>query len=371
MATVPPPSQSPQPAAPADGLTGTGTAHLLPPGFVLSRCEPADVPEMVDVYISAFQGGDYVYWWAPTPKMRAWNRERFARRFADPAEAQFKVVDEATGRLVAHSRWVLPKGMRGAGVRVEGVRMRVQESGPGDGNGKEEGEKKDPVLAASEGQTEKKRRTGDEHPDVPEGTDVELYREFFDGVTRAGEKWGASEKLELSLLCTDPAYHGRGIGAALVKHVLEIADAEGVEVFLDALPLARPLYVRMGFAVVDKIEFPLARARTDRDIVLSPSTEQQPSHTDNDPGMDKALQQYQTTDIPSASSQVHLRGGCLSESDDQRYVYYLAPSAPRPALPAARPTRAQLPPSYRRRETADPPPPYEAPSRPPSYKSTR
>ncbi|RYP71465.1 hypothetical protein DL771_004832 [Monosporascus sp. 5C6A] len=274
MATVPPPSQPPQPAGPADGLTGTDTAHLLPPGFALSRCRAADIPGMVNVYISAFQGGDYAYWWAPTPKMRAWNGERFARRFTDPAEAQFKVVDEATGRLVAYSRWVLPKGMRGAGMKIEGVGARVQESGPGNGNGKEEEEeqgKKDQVITASEELTEKKRRrTGDEHPDIPDGIDVELYREFFDGVTRAGEKWGASEKLELSLLCTEPAYHGRGIGAALVKQVLEIADAEGVEAFLDALPLARPLYERMGFAVVDRIEFPLARARTGRDTVLCP-----------------------------------------------------------------------------------------------------
>ncbi|RYP25123.1 hypothetical protein DL765_000004 [Monosporascus sp. GIB2] len=262
MATVRPPPQPPQPAAPANGLTCTGTAHLLPPGFALSRCEPADIPDMVDVYISAFQGGDHVYWWAPTPKMRAWSREDFARHFADPAEAQFKVVDEATGRLVACSRWVLPKGMRGAGVRV-------QESGSGIGNGKEEEEgTKDRAITASEGQTEKKERAGDEYPDVPEGMDVELKREFFDGMARAGEKWGVSEKLELTLLCTDPAYHGRGIAAALLKQVLEIADAEGVEVFLNAVPPARPLYERMGFAVVDKVEFPLARARTGRDIVL-------------------------------------------------------------------------------------------------------
>ncbi|RYO91081.1 hypothetical protein DL766_003355 [Monosporascus sp. MC13-8B] len=305
--------------------------------------------------------------------MRAWSRERFARHFADPAEAQFKVVDEATGRLVAYSRWVLPKGMRGAGVRVKGVGVRVQESGPGNGNGEEEEEEgtKDRAITASEGQTEKKERTGDEHPDVAEGMHVELYREFFDGLARAGEKWGASEKLELSHLCTDPAYHGRGIGAALLKQVLVIADAEGVEVFLDAVPLARPLYERMGFAVVDKVEFPLARTRTGRNIVLPPSAEQQPSHTNNGPGVGKVQQQCQTTDTPSASSQVHLRGGCLSESVDRDFVYYLGTSAPRPAAPIVRPTSVGLPPSYSRRETADPPPPYQAPSRPPSYKSAR
>ncbi|RYP71464.1 hypothetical protein DL771_004831 [Monosporascus sp. 5C6A] len=100
-------------------------------------------------------------------------------------------------------------------------------------------------------------------------------------------------------------------------------------------------------------------------------TEQQPGHTNNDGGTDKEQQQCQTADAPSASSQVHLRGGCLSESADQDFVFYLGTGAPRPAPLVARPTRAGLPPSYRRRETADPPPPYQAPSRPPSYKSTR
>ncbi|RYP54859.1 hypothetical protein DL768_000423 [Monosporascus sp. mg162] len=172
------------------------------PGFALSRCEPADIPGMVDVYISAFQDGDYVYWRAPTPKMRAWNGERFVRRFADPAES---------------------------------------------------------------------------HP----------------------------------------------------------------------------------------------RSSTRRPGGSSRTREQQPSHTNNDPGIDKAQQQCQTTDTSSASSQVHLRGGCLSESGDPDFVYYLGTSAPRPAPPVARPTRAGFPPSYRRRETADPPPPYQTPSRPPSYKSKR
>ena len=45
---------------------------------------------------------------------------------------------------------------------------------------------------------------------------------------------------------------------------LEVADAEGIECFLDALPLAAPLYTRLGFEVVDRIDFPLARARTGR-----------------------------------------------------------------------------------------------------------
>ena len=49
---------------------------------------------------------------------------------------------------------------------------------------------------------------------------------------------------------------------------LQVADAEGLECFLDALPLAAPLYARLGFEVVDRIDFPLARARTGRNPFL-------------------------------------------------------------------------------------------------------
>ena len=117
--------------------------------------------------------------------------ERFLRRFQDPREAMFKVVvsdaseesgkkggkggDKGRERIVAHTRWVLPEGMRGSTLRVE-------RGFGGSGAGREDGE-------------EEKERKGDEHPDVPEGVDVELYCEFFDGLTRAGEKWKANEKL--------------------------------------------------------------------------------------------------------------------------------------------------------------------------------
>lgn len=163
----------------------------LPPGLSLRSCTPEDVPHLVDVYINAFSGGDFAYWWGSVPAMRTWNMERFLRRFRDPREAMFKIVaneaseesgkaDDKGGekggeRIVAHTRWVLPEGIKGSGLREE------RDFG-GSGEGRQDVQ-------------EDKERKGDEHPDVPDGVDVELYREFFDGLTRAGEKWKANEKL--------------------------------------------------------------------------------------------------------------------------------------------------------------------------------
>lgn len=280
----------------------------LPPGFALVPCNPDDVPHLVDVYIRAFAGGDHVYWWGPEAAMRAWNMVRFARFFDDPNEALFKIVDNnnndneksesGNGRIVAFSRWVLPGTMRGEGFRRKvGVVPQSAEQGHERGvGGREHIQKYEEAKGGEEG----KKSSGTPPPPPPppqqdeaypevgegaEGVDVELYREFFGVVARAQKRWGAgADKLELSLLATDPAYRGRGLGAALVQHGLVAADAEGegggggdgergkarggngrgqqgVDAYLDALPLAAPLYRRYGFEVVERLEFPRARER--------------------------------------------------------------------------------------------------------------
>lgn len=67
-------------------------------------------------------------------------------------------------------------------------------------------------------------------------------------------------KLALQLLCTHPAYHRRGLAAALLEDVLALADAESVTVYLDALDNAVPVYQRYGFTTVDQLEFDRTKA---------------------------------------------------------------------------------------------------------------
>lgn len=42
--------------------------------------------------------------------------------------------------------------------------------------------------------------------------------------------------------------------------MLDVADAEGIPTYLEALPLAVPLYRRLGFVGVDKVDFDLVKA---------------------------------------------------------------------------------------------------------------
>ncbi|HEX5272432.1 MAG TPA: GNAT family N-acetyltransferase [Gemmataceae bacterium] len=52
----------------------------------------------------------------------------------------------------------------------------------------------------------------------------------------------------LAMVLVDEAARGRGVGTALVRHGLAFADARGAQsVRLDATPLGRPIYERLGF----------------------------------------------------------------------------------------------------------------------------
>ncbi|KAI5918595.1 acyl-CoA N-acyltransferase [Camillea tinctor] len=202
----------------------------LPPGFVMSRVTPADVPEMADIW-------SYTYWWSPSAEaMRAWNEERIRRRLRDPATHMFKIVDTtspAQQSIVAWAKWDVPVSM--AGRLREGFILYDDDDDDDSGHRK----------TAAEGVRSL--------PDPPEGADIPLMNEIFDGVRRMEEKWRAGEMLCLTHICTRPAYHGRGLGSVLLRSGLDAADAAGVPTYLEALRLARPLYERHGFTAVDRL----------------------------------------------------------------------------------------------------------------------
>jgi GNAT superfamily N-acetyltransferase len=66
--------------------------------------------------------------------------------------------------------------------------------------------------------------------------------------------------LDLGLICTHPKYQGQGLAAALLKPVLDIADAEGITAYVEALPNAKAVYEHYGFKTVDTHEYDLTKA---------------------------------------------------------------------------------------------------------------
>jgi GNAT superfamily N-acetyltransferase len=61
----------------------------------------------------------------------------------------------------------------------------------------------------------------------------------------------------LGVLGVTPEWQGKGLGAALMRPILELCDREGVPAYLEASsPGSRDLYLRNGFEVVEETNFP-------------------------------------------------------------------------------------------------------------------
>ncbi|KAJ7908366.1 acyl-CoA N-acyltransferase [Mycena leptocephala] len=219
-------------------------AMSLTPRFTISRCTPADVPQLVECYLDAFTETVFTWFWPPTREsMRAWTLVRFVRRFEDPTDQQFKIVEETSSQVVAFARWGVPSGMKGL---TEGFRTyELAES-----------------LTCRDAQSCGKQ-------EIPEGANKEVFHEFFAGIKHMQAKWDAKSKLDLGLICTHPKYQGQGLAAALIKPILDIADAEGITAYLEALPNAKAVYEHYGFKTVDTLEYDLTKAGREGTEVLS------------------------------------------------------------------------------------------------------
>jgi len=59
----------------------------------------------------------------------------------------------------------------------------------------------------------------------------------------------------LPLIGVDPARQGKGIGSALLSHILNVCDGQNVSVYLEATsPRSVPLYERHGFEAIGSIQ---------------------------------------------------------------------------------------------------------------------
>jgi len=58
----------------------------------------------------------------------------------------------------------------------------------------------------------------------------------------------------MSFVCTDPDFQGRGAGSLLTRAVLDMADVDGLPVYLESTENAVPMYERFGFVAIDEFE---------------------------------------------------------------------------------------------------------------------
>ena len=95
-----------------------------------------------------------------------------------------------------------------------------------------------------------------EQEGFPPGFNEALAKEFLGDVAKfKREIMGGKPHVLLNMLATRPAYHRRGIGAMQVLWGLEQADELGLPTYLEASPMGKPLYLRLGFEEVRPLPF--------------------------------------------------------------------------------------------------------------------
>ncbi|KZV80271.1 hypothetical protein EXIGLDRAFT_429573 [Exidia glandulosa HHB12029] len=82
--------------------------------------------------------------------------------------------------------------------------------------------------------------------DVPFGGPEQI--QFFEELDRMHRQFMRSRPHYcLHILATLPARQGQGAASALLRHVSDIADAQGRPIYLEAAPGSLPVYLKNGF----------------------------------------------------------------------------------------------------------------------------
>ncbi|KAL7625905.1 hypothetical protein AAE478_005129 [Parahypoxylon ruwenzoriense] len=90
--------------------------------------------------------------------------------------------------------------------------------------------------------------------DWPEGADLVFIREFLGMIDRKHEEITKGRPhWYLEILGVRKEHQGRGAGKQIVNWGLDQADEAGVEAFLAASPAGAPLYLKLGFELLETV----------------------------------------------------------------------------------------------------------------------
>ncbi|KAM7184155.1 hypothetical protein V8F33_013170 [Rhypophila sp. PSN 637] len=122
-------------------------------------------------------------------------------------------------------------------------------------------------------------------------------KEYLDTYARLsveakGTCFGGQECYQISFVCTDPRYQGKGVGSALTRKVLELAQGPRLSgrrtklpVYLESTLLAVPLYERLGFKALDSFEMKIPSSSKSSPSKLTPSQVGESSSTKDGGGI--------------------------------------------------------------------------------------
>ncbi|KAL6719969.1 hypothetical protein ACLMJK_001890 [Lecanora helva] len=193
--------------------------------FELCPAGLEDAEDITRLFQIAFKDNHIIGFFHPhTPAHLVWEKD--IKNFSDMiAQGDVyggrwtKIVEVATGKTVAFSKWVHPHTL-------------TEEQ-------KKEKEKR-----------ELEKRNG---PHL-EGSNGPLIDEFVKQLFAGREKWIVPEKTYfLHYLAVDPDYQRRGLGNMLIRSGLETVDKARAPAYVEASPIGFPLYLKHGWQPVDQV----------------------------------------------------------------------------------------------------------------------
>ncbi|PGH16627.1 hypothetical protein AJ80_05129 [Polytolypa hystricis UAMH7299] len=102
---------------------------------------------------------------------------------------------------------------------------------------------------------EEARKKEEEEQVWPEGLNVEARKEFFERIELLRENMKGKRIAHLTILVVAPDFQGQGIGSALIKYGLDIADKENMPAWLEASEAGYPVYKKFGYKDVQVVKF--------------------------------------------------------------------------------------------------------------------
>ncbi|KAF2257768.1 acyl-CoA N-acyltransferase [Lojkania enalia] len=97
-------------------------------------------------------------------------------------------------------------------------------------------------------------------PEMYSESDERVWNGFFGGLAEGKRRvMGDRPYYVLDTLVTHPDHHRRGAGTLLTAWGCDRADEKGIEVYLEASPMGKPLYERFGFQEVGKVNVELGQ----------------------------------------------------------------------------------------------------------------
>ncbi|KAL4781372.1 acyl-CoA N-acyltransferase [Aspergillus varians] len=186
----------------------------------------SDAPTLAEINLKAFKDQPFIsntFPHTPCDAIHSLTRARYLQKMVHPRTHVVVAVDADSGAVLGCARWVL---------HTTKAATPLSEA------------------AAAEARAELA---------LPEGANRDIYDGFFAILKERGEAYLREDDIVLEFIAILPEFQGRGIAKALLRWGTDQADQQQRRVYLEATTAGFPVYVKAGWAALERVEIDYAR----------------------------------------------------------------------------------------------------------------